>query len=139
MTSGNEGTSGGAGGASKYIGSISWISMLQVVRLALLAKIQISRRSHWPKSGFARFLVTDDEPAGLLDRLINKSARPTEYNGHQISGAEAAEHVRTRHTLSYMLDTISSMAILRCSMQNSRDRQARERKSRRKVRGFIPS
>lgn len=83
------------------------------------------------QSGFARFLVTDDGLAGLLDRLIHKWARSIEYNGHQIKDAEAAEHVRPRHTLPCVWDTTSREAsreaILGSNVQSSRyDRQEKK-------------
>ena len=44
---------------------------------------------------FARFIVNEIGLAGLLDRLTNELARPIEYTGLQVNGAE---HIRTRHT-----------------------------------------
>lgn len=73
---------------------------------------------------FARFLVTDDGLADLLDRLINKSARSIEYNACQIKDAEAAENVRTRHTLSTQQ---AERPFWDLNMQNSRyDRQEKK-------------
>lgn len=53
-----------------------------------------------------------------------------------MNDAEAAERVRTRHTLSCVWDTTSREAILGSNMQNSWYRQAKEKRGRREARGF---
>lgn len=108
-----------------------------MVRLELLAKFHISHQAFLSQSGFARFLVTDDGLACLLDRLIHKSARSIEYNGHQIKYAEAVDHVRTSHTLPWVWDTTNreasreAMLGLKCKVQDTRGKKKKEKESER--------